>query len=411
MSTHVKRVEKDFLLKVLYDDQIPILYNKEKTEYTLTVEKHTGEQLFFKSDRPIKEMKIHKKLDLKFNFHGQIMLFTVDVIDYKGNRIITLEPECLYRNLDRSYSRVLIPMDIEVKLSFSGDQYSLSYPRTRGKNILIGKEELDKTLASESLSELVNQMESGIKSYATGYKLVIFKDGKPSATEEQIMVETGKALFIPSTAEKIPNHDPSHRNNIITEDLFKQYLLNTGASLKHLDEACAHFIERIKKTDITSALWVPILFQEYVIGYIHMWIKKGKKEPFNYDVIENIFQFSEVLSYSLELNGYFEAGKLKSESFDGDIIDISVSGLLFAYPNSSFTSRLKLEDKLSVKIITKHRSIDTKAKIVRYYEDRIQKYYGCCFLDMKPEDTRFLFEYIYGKTFTDEDAIFFTGQV
>jgi hypothetical protein len=30
---------------------------------------------------------------------------------------------------------------------------------------------------------------------------------------------------------------------------------------------------------------------------------------------------------------------------------------------------------------------------------------------MAPEDLRFLFEFIYGKPFTDSDAAFLTGQV
>jgi hypothetical protein len=38
-------------------------------------------------------------------------------------------------------------------------------------------------------------------------------------------------------------------------------------------------------------------------------------------------------------------------------------------------------------------------------------YFGCRFLDVAPEDMRFLFEYIYGKPFTDSDASFLSGQV
>jgi hypothetical protein len=55
--------------------------------------------------------------------------------------------------------------------------------------------------------------------------------------------------------------------------------------------------------------------------------------------------------------------------------------------------------------------VNAKAKIVRRYKDNVQGYFGCRFMDMAPEDLRFLFEYIYGKTFTDDDAAFLTGQV
>ena len=133
--------------------------------------------------------------------------------------------------------------------------------------------------------------------------------------------------------------------------------------------------------------------------------------PLDFGVIESLFQFSKILAHSLKLNGYFETGKLKNEPFVGKIVDISASGLLFAYPNSSLSSTLMTGNELSVKLKTQHRNVSSKAKIVRRYKDNSQAYFGCRFLEMEPEDLRFLFEYIYGKTFTDEDAAFLAGQV
>jgi hypothetical protein len=156
---------------------------------------------------------------------------------------------------------------------------------------------------------------------------------------------------------------------------------------------------------------VPILFQEYVVGYIHLWISNEGMMPFDYAVIDSMFQFSKILAYSLKLNGYFESGKLKNDPFEGKIIDISASGLLFTYPNSTFANTLMPDSELTIRLKTDRRTINAKAKIVRRYKDNIQGYFGCCFLDMEPEDLRFLFEFIYGKTFTDADAAFLSGQV
>jgi hypothetical protein len=36
MATPIKRIEKDFLLKALYDEQIPVMYIKGQTQYVLT---------------------------------------------------------------------------------------------------------------------------------------------------------------------------------------------------------------------------------------------------------------------------------------------------------------------------------------------------------------------------------------
>jgi c-di-GMP-binding flagellar brake protein YcgR len=133
--------------------------------------------------------------------------------------------------------------------------------------------------------------------------------------------------------------------------------------------------------------------------------------PFDFSVIDSMYQFSKILAYSLKINGYFEAGKLKNDPFEGKIIDISASGLLFACPHSSFASTLMPDSELSVRLKTPRRTVNARAKIVRRYKDSSQGYFGCRFLDMEPEDLRFLFEYIYGRQFTDKDAAFFSGQV
>ena len=410
MATSIKRIEKDFLLKVLYDEQIPVIHIKAKTQYVLTVEKPTKGQMFFKSDRPIEGLRVRKKLELMFDYRSQVIIFNVEVADFKEDHIVALEPEYLYKNLDRSFSRVSTPQDLQVQFTFLGDRYSLSYPKV-SEYESIGPNELMKTMDPKDISGLVDQMAAWIKGYASSYKLVVFKDSKPATTEERLVAETGKAFFLPTTLGQFPVEDPSPKKRLITEDIFKRYLESTGVDLNFVDDTCARFIEQKNKTGIFSDLWVPVLFQEYVVGYIHIWVTKEGMLPFTYDVIEQLFQFAKVLAYSLKLNGYFESGKIKNDPFEGKIIYISASGLLFAYPNTALASTLMPGNELSVSMKTQNRNVKTKAKIVRKYKDSGQSYFGCRFLDMEPEDLRFLFEFIYGKTFTDTDAAFFSGQV
>jgi len=410
MATPIKRIEKDFLIKVLYDEQIPVLYLKGQTQYILTVEKPTKGQMYFKPDRPIEGLKIRKKLDLMFDYRGQVIIFAVEVPSIKDEFIIADEPEFLYKNLDRSFSRVTTPPDLEVQFTFLGDRYSLSYPKV-SEYESINESALIEAVDPKNLSDLVDQMAAWIKGYASGYKLVIFKDIKPAATEERLLAETGKIIYLPSTQAAFPTEDPYPKKRLITESLFKRYLESTGVDLQFVDDACTRFLKQKYDNGIFSDLWMPILFQEYVIGYIHIWINAEERPPIDYGVIDTLFQFSKILATSLKVNGYFEAGKLKNDPFAGKIIDISASGLLFAYPNSVLSSTLLPDSELTVRLTTPRRMVNCKAKIVRRYKDTIQGYFGCRFLEMEPEDLRFLFEYIYGKPFTDNDAAFLSGQV
>ncbi|MDR1239636.1 MAG: PilZ domain-containing protein [Treponema sp.] len=410
MATPIKRIEKDFLLKVLFDEQIPIMYLRDRTEYILILDKPAKSELVFRADRPISKLKPRGKLDLMFDYRGQVIIFSVEVNSVKDNIIVADAPDALYKNLDRSYSRVNTPADLQVQFTFLGDRYSLSFPKiTEYEPGQMG--ELFRDLDPKNLSSLVEQMAAWIKNYANGYKLVIFKDVKPSATEERVVAETGKTLFLPSTLANFPQTDPYPKKRLITEEMFKRYLESTGVDLAYVNDACARFIKAKFDSGIFSDAWIPVLFQEYVVGYIHIWINKEGKLPFDYGIIDTLYQFAKVLAYSLKTNGYFEKGKLKNEPFEGKVIDISASGLLFTYPHSALAAALLPDSELAVKLFTSRRNINTTARIVRRYKDNSLGYFGCRFMDMAPEDMRFLFEYIYGKPLTDTDASFLSGQV
>ena len=85
--------------------------------------------------------------------------------------------------------------------------------------------------------------------------------------------------------------------------------------------------------------------------------------------------------------------------------------MLFAYPLASLSVTLLPDSELALKMIAPNRTIQCNAKIVRQYKEKTVGYFGCRFLDMAPEDVRFLFECIYGKILTDSDAAFLAGHV
>jgi hypothetical protein len=266
-------------------------------------------------------------------------------------------------------------------------------------------------LDPKNLQGLIDQMAVWIRTCASGYKMIIFKEVKPTSTEERIVAESGKTLYLPSTLANFPQSDPYPKKRLITEEMFRRYLESTGVDPQYIDDAINRFIKQKFDAGFFSDAWIPILFQEYVIGYIHIWINKEGKLPFDYNVVETLYQFAKVLAFSLKINGYFDTGRIKNEPFEGKIMDISASGLLFAYPHSNFSTALLPDSELAVQIAVPKRNIRATAKIVRRYKDSSMGYFGCRFLDMAPEDMRFLFEYLYGKPFTDSDAVFVAGQV
>ncbi|MDR2542240.1 MAG: PilZ domain-containing protein [Treponema sp.] len=411
MATPVGRIEKEFLLKAMYDEKLPIIYIKNRSEYTFFLDKAATAELVLRYDKPIGKLKSHTKLSLLFNYRGQSIDFNVEIISFKDNLITCKTPEILYKNLDRNYLRIDTPSDLKLLFTFRGERYNLTFPKV-SEYETVKAEDLGHNVDPHNLSTLIKQITLSLKNFADGYKIVNFKDKKPDTTEERIVSETGKSLFIPSTSSFFPKTDPYPKKRIITEDIFKRYLESTGVGPAYLDDTCARFLKNKLDDGFYSDAWVPILFSEYVIGYIHVWIDKIGRLPFDFRVLDNIYQFSKVLAFSLKENGYFEHGKIENVAFEGSVLDMSASGLLFAYPlGTSLISTLLVDADLTVTIEAPYRTISVVAKIVRRFKDKTSYYYGCRFTNIAPEDLRFLFEHLYGRQIDADDTAFLAGQV
>ncbi|MCL2213637.1 MAG: PilZ domain-containing protein [Treponema sp.] len=411
MATPVGRIEKEFLFKAIYDERLPVMYIKDGNEYAFTLECPAGEELIFNSDKPLAKIKNNSRLPLLFNYRGQVIDFTIDILTVKDDSITCKIPDILYKNLDRNFLRVGAPSDMKILFTFCGDRYNLAFPRVMEYE-QITNEDMARNMDPHNLSGLMKQIKSLLSKFADGYRIINFKDKKPETTEERIVSETGKALFIPSTADFIPKVDPYPKKRIITEELFKRYLESTGIGTIYLDDNCARFLKYKFDNGIYSDAWVPILFHEYVIGYIHIWIDKQGRLPFDFSVLDHVYQYAKILAFALKENGYFEHGKVENEPFAGRVLDISASGLLFACPlGTVLLSTILIDSELTVIIETPNRTINVIAKIVRRFKDKSAGYFGCRFMNIEPEDTRFLFEHLYGRQIDAADTAFLAGQV
>jgi c-di-GMP-binding flagellar brake protein YcgR len=411
MATPVGRIEKEFLFNILYEEKLPLMYIRDRIEYKFKLERPATEELILRPEKPLGKLKNHEKLPFGFNYKGQVIDFSAEVIAQKDDLVICKTPSTLYKNLDRNYLRVDTPADIKILFTFRGDRYNLAFPKVMEYEN-IAANDLSKNFDPRNLSGLIKQITGMLSGFADGYKIVNFKDRKPETIEERILSETGKTLFIPSTLGYLPKTDPYPKKRIITEELFHRYLETTGIGKKFLEENTARFLKNKFDDNVFSDAWIPILFHEYVIGYIHIWIAKQGKLPFDFSVLDNVYQYTKVLAFALKENGYFEHGKVKNQPFEGRVLDISASGLLFAYPlGSSLLATLLIDSELSVTIETSNRTINVLAKIVRRFKDKNACYLGCRFINIVPEDTRFLFEHLYGRKIDDEEEAFLSGHV
>ena len=409
----IKRIEKEFFLQGLYTSRTPIIYFANKTEYVLRIDKPIGQRMVLKAERIIPGLALKQTLDLMFDFMGEIIRFSIKIKSLRYEYIIADIPDFLYKNLDRSYLRTR-DGGIKVHFVFQEDRFSLHYPKLADyedegtaeneEDFCLQHPEMD----PKHLKTLSDQIAGWIMEYASGYKIVIFeKNHPPETVEERLLAGTGKIFYLPSTLESLPETDPypggEGEGRLVTGEMLRRHLEGDGADPENLDGAVERFIKQKRDDGFLSDAWVPIPFREYIIGYIHTWIKEQGKAPFSHETIETLYQFAKLLAHSFRLNGYFNSGKLENMSAEGQIIDVSVSGVLFTYPRSRLPSDMAEGGELSMILETPARTINASARIARRWQNEGKDYFGCTFLDMEADDMRYLFEYLYGKPPNNED--------
>ncbi len=237
----------------------------------------------------------------------------------------------------------------------------------------------------------------------------MFKERVPETQEERLIVRTGKIYYLPTVAGGLPLVDPYVKSRIVTRDIFADFLRYDGVREDLITDEVLRFERNKKTTGILSELMIPLLFQEYVIGYVYLVNNLPGKTPFDLPVLETYFQFAKVLAYSLKVNGYFKNAPKKARDFSADVIDISAGGLLFSNSSRDLSSSLLPGSEMEISIKAKGRVVKVLAKVKRVYRDAARSYFGVEYSDISPEDFRFLFECLYGRNFTDEDAVGIEG--
>ncbi len=349
------------------------------------------------------------------------MTFSSVLVDITDTRLSFKMPDSIFKGLERKYRRRAPPSDISVSFSLEGDRYELAFPRTREYAPVSGPEVSD-NFKGEDIRGLIRQFNTKADEFADQKAIVMFKEKKPETLEEKLITATGRVLYIPTALTGLPLIDPYVESRIITKDIFKDYVRKTGLpgpsdsgrapasrpaqapAGEEVDEALVQFERAERKKGLVSELYIPIVFQEYAIGYVMLLNSDPAKPPFDLSVLDTFYQFAKVLAYSLKANGYFAAAPRKKSDFSADVIDMSAGGLLFTSASRALAASLLQGSGVELCIAKGPRLIKAQGLIKRRYQDANLYYYALEYTAIAPEDLRFLFEQLYGRPFTDEDA-------
>jgi hypothetical protein len=399
MGTQVGRIEKEFVFKSLVDDKAPCDVHGSRKEIACRFSASSEDRLemspiegTIEGISPGEEVRVF--FFLKNNYHT----FASRVLEVAPDRVVVQQPPGVYKNLQRKFERVKPQGAIAVTFSLHGTKVELNFPKSDRFNP-VPPPVADATFDPRRIQEVVKAFRTRMETLATDNQIVMLRDRMPRLWEEKTIVRLGKSLWIPSTTEDFPARDPFPDERVVTKSELVALEEEAGAAAYLVTSRLGNILYEKTKKDIVSELWCPVLYNEYVVGYIHVWNTADRRERISKDLVELVQQFAKVLCYSMVTNGYFKVENSTERRYEAPIIDLSASGILFAHTSAELIKDLLVHTDLDLTVRLDTRTIPVGGRIMRKYRDAESTYFGLLFLRIEDEDFKFLFRHLYGKEF------------
>ena len=169
-------------------------------------------------------------------------------------------------------------------------------------------------------------------------------------------------------------------------------------------EQIGKVVESNRSRRLWHELYCPVLYRQYVVGYMYLLRSDDDQERFDPGVFDFVLQFGRILSYALKVNGYFRAEPRVDEFGAAELIDISGSGVLFGCPPDG--PDVLLYTDLDLKITFGDESIGARGRVMRKYNDSGRVYIAIQFIELDPDDMEKLLLHIYGTIYRgDVDSV------
>jgi hypothetical protein len=343
-------------------------------------------------------------LEVSFVFQNNSHTFTSRVIAVEGERYRVGVPESLYKSLQRQFERVRSPEGFSVSFRLAGGgSIDLLFPLS-GAPAGAVRPQPERGFDQAAIKDLVDQFNERTGAEVSEARIVMMRNRAVSTYEERIMQATGKALWIPSTDEDLPGIGPLPEPRVLTKAEVVRYEQSQGAEAGLILSRISDMIYRKRRDGIQSELCWPVLHERYFVGYLHLISRAGAKR-IEKPLVEWVAQFAAILGYSLDHGGYFKGSGVQARPYQAEPVDLSASGLLFAHHEKDIYKKLLVHSDIQVVLRARDRRMTMGARVIRKLVDRDRVYVALRFLDMLPEDFRYLYETLYGRPFDPQTMI------
>lgn len=406
MIQKIEKIEKEFILKSAFDSKIRMRLHGASSMIQAFLTGVSAETLELTCVAPPEDgaFSVFEQIAVYFDCGGKTYTFTSKIRKRGPNALTVDTPSFLNKSLQRKFIRVKKPRNFKILFQLANEEIRMDYP-VCPEYVTVEKSEAFDMYGDGPLPVVMAEFRNALRQKCTVNSIVMFRTKKPELFEEMLISETGKVLFIPSTDSALPKNDPYPSGRIITESIEERYedpnFLVEGTYFQKL-------LDKKKEKGIAAEIWCPIVFYQYVVGYIYAANSGGVS--FDFSMIDCLWDFSRILAYRLKEIGYFQTARTKDTQpgHTAKIIDMTPEGILMAVPDDELKIPIKADSSFLIKIIPEDdREISCSAKVRRRYSSGGVSYYGAQFVNMQSADMMRIFELLYRKKYKDNEPLAF----
>lgn len=394
MAIKVSRIEKEFILKQMLETKNNLEIQTGTLMIQARIEKLLSDNIVFSFLNPVVDPPAVKHADLFIPFRGTRVTCKLEIRRFDPEGMSTSVPEALYRDLDRGFERIEPGQDVTVSLLLEGMEYQMDFPATQ-EYYDPEPPAVNIKFDAQKITNLLKAFREKALSFSSENRIVMFRERKPVSLPEEIIAWSGRPLLLPLDDNNyITVSQDDQGSKIIDKETLAKLFRSSGKDPVLLSNDLLQHVERMRKRKIWHELYCPVLFRQYVVGYIYLMRAENQAKPFTATTLDFVAQFSRILAYSLQQNDYFQAVQVRKAFDRASLVDISGSGLLFSMPMNGPSLELYADIDLTVTFPAKKLAI--KGRVMRRYQDHDRIYIGIKFMEYSDADQEYLLEQLYG---------------
>lgn len=408
MAKVVTFIEKEFILNQIQKAGSPVLVFGSGKKLEGSLRSFDKESLCIRATAVgAEQFKSWDSVSVYLAYQGQRVTFPAKVRRVTGADLVLGLPENLFKAPQRKSIRVAPPHDLQLEFYLQNERVRIDCPESNEYSEL-EMPALSVGFQTDSITSLLDSFRAKSSTMFTRSGIVMFsKERRPESIEERLVSEFGRSLLVPSTQSPLPSTDPYPEGRLITQAMAEAFegpsVFLEGAELER---------SRSQKSGegVVSELYCPILYYQYVIGYIYLMNDEVRRVCLDFRAVDFAWEFSKILAYSLKANNYYRIDEsYQPDPYQPRVVNLSATGCLLLMPKSTFSVKLKHGTVLDIHISRSGGSaaVTMTGRVARRFDDKDNDYYGVGFLNAEQDALQALQQSLYadgGESFSCDEA-------